>query len=108
MFLLCSPEPSYAATMHPPQFSTSQKLSDWPECRLEVRCTCSEWSVLYPVRMLIEQHGDQTFDDLLLKLRCSKCRRRSGSVHLIAGQARRVEPGRLPSWSVELTTPSVA
>jgi len=32
---------------------------------------------------VFQQH--QTFDDLLLKLRCSKCRRRSASVHLIAG-----------------------
>lgn len=86
--------------------SEQDLLSNWPECRLEIRCPCSEWSVLYPIRMLIERYGDQTFDNLLLKLRCSKCRKRSASVHLIAGQSRCVQPGPTPSWAVELSNPS--
>ena len=28
--------------MHPPPFHPEHRLSDWPECRLEVRCRCSQ------------------------------------------------------------------
>jgi len=59
-------------TMHPPAFHVAQRLSDWPDCALELRCPCSEHVVMRPVQMLLEC-GDQTFGTVLAALRCSKC-----------------------------------
>jgi len=39
--------------MHPPPFYPSHRLSDWPDCCLEVRCPCSERVVVLPVRLLL-------------------------------------------------------
>jgi hypothetical protein len=41
--------------MHPPQFRPTHKLSDWPECVIELQC-CGG-SVGYPVRLLIKRRA---------------------------------------------------
>jgi hypothetical protein len=46
--------------MHPPPFHPTHKLSDWPECVIELQC-CG-CSVNYPVQLLIKRKGDMTFE----------------------------------------------
>jgi len=46
--------------LHPLAFHIDQRLSDWPECWLELRCPCSPRTVLHPVKMLL-QRGDRPF-----------------------------------------------
>jgi len=43
--------------MHPPPFHPDHRLSDWPDCCLEVRCRRSERVVVLPVHLLVEQRG---------------------------------------------------
>ena len=57
--------------MHPPQFRLTQKLSDWPECVIELQC-CGG-SIGYPVRLLIKRKGDMTFENLVERLHCKRC-----------------------------------
>lgn len=90
-----------ARPMHPPSFSIHQKLSDWPDCRLELRC-CGGRSVVYPIKLVIERHGDRTFQALLGKLRCENCGGSPSPVHLLAGFARTFSFGAPPDWTVEL------
>ena len=52
LFAICS---RHSGAMHPPPFRLGQRLSDWPDCRLELNC-CRGQSVL-PVRMLIRDYG---------------------------------------------------
>jgi hypothetical protein len=60
--------------MHLPLFRKTHKLSDWPQCVIEVHCQhCRGGSVLYPVRLLIKRKGDMTFENLLRPLRCKRC-----------------------------------
>src|SRR6476646_5011098 len=57
--------------MHPPLFRKTHRLSDWPECVIELHCLdCRGGSVGYPVRLLMERRGDMTFENLLRRLRC--------------------------------------
>ncbi len=65
-----------AAGMYPPQFSTKQLQSDWPQCRLQIKCSSSPRIVLLPVKLLLER-GDRTFADVPLALRCTACGKRS-------------------------------
>jgi hypothetical protein len=46
--------------MHPPLFRKTHRLSDWPTCVIELHCPHCRGggSVGYPVRLLIERHGD--------------------------------------------------
>lgn len=88
--------------MHPPPFHPEHRLSDWPECRLEVRCRCSERVALLPVRLLTEQRGDRRMLDVVAGLRCSACRGKAGPVYLVAGQSRSGTHGPPASWSLEL------
>ncbi len=46
--------------LHPPVFHLDQRLSDWPEYWLELRCPCSPRTVMHPVKMLL-QRGDRPF-----------------------------------------------
>ena len=85
--------------MHPLPFNPHQRLSDWPDCRLEVRCC--KGVVIYPVRLIAEQHGDRTFAAVLARLRCSRCGSRPAPVYLCAGH-RSFCGGADPDWAVEL------
>ncbi len=91
--------------MHCDQFSTTQRLSDWPECRIEVRCTCSPRVVVLPVKYLIERSGDRTFTALTRAVRCKACGGKPAPVYLVAGQNRIFNYGAPPAWSVELIPP---
>jgi hypothetical protein len=60
--------------MHPPLFRKQQRLSDWPECVIELHCQhCRGGSVALPMRLLIKRQGDMTFENLLRRLRCKRC-----------------------------------
>jgi hypothetical protein len=68
--------------MHPPAFSVSHRLSDWPECVLELNCPKPAGRMVqYPVRLLAQRHGNLTFAELLPKLRCKCCGQRPAPVH---------------------------
>jgi hypothetical protein len=85
--------------MHPPPFRPQHRLSDWPECQLELHCC--RGMTLYPVRLMIEQRGDVSFGELLPRLRCKKCRRPPAPVYLCAGH-REHNHGAPPDWAIEL------
>ncbi len=87
--------------LHPPAFHLDQRLSDWPECWLELRCPCSPRTVLHPVRMLL-QRGDCPFRGVLAALRCSACQGKPAPVYLVAGHVRNHTGGPLPSWALQL------
>jgi hypothetical protein len=87
--------------MHPPDFSLTHKLSDWPDCRLEIGCPCSARVVVVPVRTLLER-GDRAFGRAISALRCSSCRGKPAPVYLVAGLTRQACMGPPPSWTVEL------
>ena len=91
--------------MHPPLFGKTQKLSDWPDCVIEIRCGCGA-STESPVRLVIQRKGDMTFEGLLKRLRCNRCRRSGPApVYLVAGHHRTACGGPDPDWSVELVPP---
>jgi hypothetical protein len=93
--------------MHPPLFRKTHRLSDWPECVIELHCLhCRGGSVLYPVRLLIKSQGDMTFENLLRRLRCKRCRAvKPAPVYLVAGHHRTASGGPDPDWSLELVPP---
>lgn len=89
--------------MHCPEFNLHQRFSDWPECRLEIRCPVCAYHVSHtPLRMLIEQLGDASFASLLSRLKCKECGARPAPVYLVAGHYRQFCGGGLPSWAIEL------
>ena len=64
----------HPAWVHPPRFSINHRLSDWPECWLELHCPSgSGRSVDYAVRLLMQHQGDATFERALRALRCKCC-----------------------------------
>jgi hypothetical protein len=93
--------------MHPPLFRKTHRLSDWPECVIELHCLhCHGGSVGYPVRLLIKRKGDMTFESFLSRLRCKRCGRpRPAPVYLVAGHHRTARYGPDPDWSIELVPP---
>ncbi len=88
--------------MHPPDFHRDQRLSDWPAYTLEVRCPCSPRSTTFPVRLLIERHGDRSFRAVLTRLQCSTCKGRPAPVYLVAGHHRTFLGGPSADWALEL------
>ena len=54
--------PTCHAAMHPLPFRPDHRLSDWPDCSLEL-CRCKDTTV-YPVRLLVAQHGNRTFEQV--------------------------------------------
>jgi hypothetical protein len=63
-------------------------------------------SVGYPVRVLIARKGDMTFENLLRRLRCKRCRAvKPAPVYLVAGhhRTRRGDPDA--DWSIALAPP---
>ncbi len=95
----------HSTAMHPPAYHPDHRLSDWPECSLEVHRPCSERVALLPIRHLIEQRGDRTISAVLASLRCSSCNGMPGPVHLVAGQSRTFNHGPPPVWTLELIPP---
>ena len=92
--------------MHPPDFQVTQKLSDWPDCRIEMTCVpCAGRVVATPVRLLLEQRGDEQFGPVLAALRCKQCGAKPAPVYLVAGLTRTFCFGPPPSWAVELVPP---
>lgn len=91
----------HVARMHPPQFSMTHHLSEWPDCFLEVRCPCSPRVIMLPVRMLLETR-DRTFATVLAALRCKACGGKPAPVYIVAGHERSPTHGPPPSWAVEL------
>lgn len=91
----------HAPGMRCPSFRTAHRLSDWPDCVLEIRCPCSERMIMLPVRMLL-QRGDRTFSAVLRALRCSRCRGGPAPVYLVNGHHRTFNHGPEPDWAVEL------
>jgi hypothetical protein len=88
--------------MHPPGFRHAHRLSDWPDCRLEV--VCCRGSTVLPIRMLIKHHGDLSFQDVIRRLRCTRCRGWPNRIYLCAGH-RDFTGGAPPDWSIELISP---
>ena len=74
-------------------------LSDWPECRLELHCCTG--AKLLPTRLLATQQGNITFEAVLGRLRCQRCRKPPAPVYLCAGH-RRFNYGAPPDWAIEL------
>jgi hypothetical protein len=93
--------------MPPPLFRKTHRLSDWPECVIELHCLhCLGGSVGYPVRLLIQRQGDMTFENLLRRLRCKRCHAvKPAPVYLVAGHHRTARGGPDADWSLELAPP---
>ncbi len=85
--------------MHPPPFHLAHRLSEWPDCSLELRCC--KGVVLYPVRLLATKGGNRTFEAVLARLRCHRCGGRPAPVYLCAGHRQHVG-GAAPDWAIEL------
>jgi hypothetical protein len=90
--------------VHPPPFRPNHRLSDWPDCHLEMHCSgCNGRTVITPIKLLIAHHGNVQFADLLPKLRCSKCQNRPAPVFLCASPMRKGgHGGPKPDWALEL------
>lgn len=88
--------------MHPPPFSPEHRLSDWPDCTMEIRCKCGRAS-MPAVRLLISRHGDQVIRVLRKRLRCEQCGSVAAQVWLVAGLHRTCHGGPdALNWSVEI------
>jgi hypothetical protein len=85
--------------MHPPPFLMSHRLSDWPDCKLELHC-CKGVS-LYPVKLLIQKRGDPEFSTVIDRLKCAACGRKPAPVYLCAGH-REHSGGSTADWAIEL------
>jgi hypothetical protein len=88
--------------MHPPPFRISQRLLDWPDCWIELRCICPNVSV-YPCKLMAKRHGNRTFGDVIGRVKCGKCSRRPFSIYLCASAHRiKANGGPSPDWSIQL------
>lgn len=92
--------------MHPECFSKHQRLSDWPECWIEIYCPCGRSTAML-AKMMRERYGDLPFTGVIRQLRCERCRRAPGPVYLRAGLVRTFCHGGEPDWAVELVPPPV-
>ena len=90
--------------MQIPPFLPEHRLSDWPDCSLEISCGCGRTSCP-PVGLLRARHGDVLFADLVKKLRCSACRGRPAPVYVVAGRHRNAVGGGPPDWAILLVGP---
>lgn len=90
--------------VHPPRFNLQQdRLSDWPDCTLEIRCAAGCLHTGHPsVKLLMMKYGNPYFRDVLPRLRCHNCRKAPAPVYLVAGHHRRFCFGGPPDWSLEL------
>lgn len=88
--------------MHTPPFSPNDRLSDWPECRVEARCPACRHAAFIPTRMIRASHGDRTFREVLKLLRCGLCKAKPAPIFLLAGHTREHCYGGPPDWAIEL------
>ena len=89
--------------MHPPSFRPTHRLSDWPDCTLETNCC--KGAVMYPVKLLLKERGDMTFDALLARMKCRSCGSKPAPVYLCASHHRELlAPGPSPDWAVQLVS----
>ena len=79
----------------PPAWNQNQRLLEWPECTLDLSCTCG-FSSGYPCKLLAARHGNRTFADLLPRLKCRVCRSAPAEIFLVAGHQRQLRPGPNP------------
>ena len=88
---------------HSPQFRKDHRLSDWPNCNLELRCEggCGR-TVIPPLTLLLRELGDTTFAEMLPKLRCRQCRRKPAPIFLCASFHRSHCGGPAPDWAIEI------
>ena len=91
--------------LHPPAFLLTQRLLDWPQCRIEMNCGSCGSTVLVPTKLLAERHGNRTFAEVLGRVKCGRCKTPPESVYLCAGH--RTQHGGPPAdWAIELLEPS--
>jgi hypothetical protein len=88
--------------MSPSDFNLTDHLSDWSGCFLKVRCSCSFYATLMPVRLLLQEHGNCSFGQVVAALRCSDCEGMPAPVHLVAGHTRSRSDGRPQDWVIEV------
>ncbi len=90
--------------LHPPAFQPSQRLLNWPECRLEMRCSSCKSTVLFPTKLIAQRHGNLSFSEVLGRIKCSRCGKRPETVYLCAGHRSR-SGGPPADWAIELLAP---
>ena len=59
-------------------------------------------STTYPVKLMIQRHGDRTFKEALGKLICKQCSRKPAPIYLCASAHRQKSKCVDPDWAVEL------
>ena len=82
-----------------------QRLSDWPDCHIELRCSGCGGLPGGGVKLLRKRFGDPSFADLVPRLICKHCRAKFAPVYLVAGHTRTFCHGGSPDWAVELVPP---
>ena len=60
---------------------------------------------MYPVKLLLQERGDVTFDTLLTRMKCAASGSKPGPVYLCASQHRELLAGPHPDWAVQLVPP---
>ncbi len=84
-----------------PQYVSTNLLSEWADCFLEICCGCGG-SCHAPVKLLLGELGNITFKSYLSRLRCKKCKGLPGPVYLCAGHHRTFCGGGAPDWALEV------
>lgn len=87
-----------------PTFSYNHRLSVWRDYRLQLHCCrCEQRSTSIAVAGLIRWHGDQTFAEILSRLRCMFCRQRPTFISLVSMAASDTVTKHGGGWSITLT-----
>jgi hypothetical protein len=92
--------------MHPPEFHSSQLLSDWPDCFLEIHCGKCGKSQVSPIKLLLRERADMRLLDMVKRFRCQRCRVPASPVFLCASHHRRFMGGPPGDWALEVVPPS--
>jgi hypothetical protein len=50
--------------MHPPLFRLAHRLSDWPDCRLELKCCRGVTTLPLLLLLLMKERGDRTLAEI--------------------------------------------
>jgi hypothetical protein len=107
-FLFCSERKAARLppmAFHPPTFHPSHRLSDWPDCYLEIRCPQCGKSTVAPLQLLLRGDQDGRILDLISRFRCDRCNVKPAPVYLCASPTRTFAHGPAPDWSLELVQP---
>lgn len=92
--------------MHPPPWNPNHRLLDWPDCSLDLACSCGS-SVMYPCKLLASRHGNRTFAEVLPRLKCKRCHIVPPEIFLVGGYHRQFgSGGPSPDWSLPLVRPA--